>query len=111
MTEDTGTPFTYHVPEGDGWSGPMTYAEAVASGPERTEAEWVRLEHLEATVGRTHEEATPMTESLVPEINAVLAEIRALGDNPDPTVYDEVMARKRALVEQLEPGFYDGADR
>ena len=43
-----------------------------------------------------------MNESLVPEINAVLAEIRALGDNPDPAVLADVMARKRALVERIE---------
>lgn len=46
--------FTYHVPEGDGWSGPLSYAEL--PGRVRTEAEWRRLERLEATVGRSHEE-------------------------------------------------------
>ena len=45
----------YHVRAGDGWSEPLTYDQAVALQPERTEAEWQRIEALEATIGRAHE--------------------------------------------------------
>jgi hypothetical protein len=42
------------------------------------------------------------------EIGDVLADIRALGDGTLPASEREaVMARKRALIERLEPGFYD----
>jgi hypothetical protein len=43
--------FTYHVP---GWDRPLTYAELPRR--QRTEAEWRRMERLESTVGRDHEE-------------------------------------------------------
>lgn len=49
-----------HVRNDDGtWSEPMTEAEVQALRPERSESEWRRLEHLEATVGRRHEAAMP----------------------------------------------------
>lgn len=43
--------FTYYVP---GCDRPLSYAEL--PGCQRTEAEWARLERLESTVGRDHEE-------------------------------------------------------
>lgn len=39
-----------------GHDRPLSYAEAVATRPERTEAECQRLEALEANVGRLHED-------------------------------------------------------
>lgn len=36
-------------------AGPFTYAELMARRLERTEAEWVRFEELEAIQGRAHE--------------------------------------------------------
>ena len=45
------------------------------------------------------------------EIAEVLGEIRALGDGRLPaSEHDRVMARKRALIERIEPGFYDQPD-
>jgi len=50
----------YHVrTEDGGWSGAMTYDQVTALQPKRSEAEWQRLDRLEATVGRAHEEDMP----------------------------------------------------
>ncbi|HMG44636.1 MAG TPA: hypothetical protein VK611_25100 [Acidimicrobiales bacterium] len=63
-TEDVNTTpdFTnsaYHVQTGDGWSEPMSYDQVRALQPKLTEAEWQRIEALEATVGRAHEGDMP----------------------------------------------------
>jgi hypothetical protein len=45
------------------------------------------------------------------EIADLLGEIRALGDGRLPaSEHDRVMARKRALIERIQPGFYDQSD-
>ena len=42
------------------------------------------------------------------EIADLLGEIRALGDGRLPaSEHDRVMRRKRALIERIQPGFYD----
>jgi hypothetical protein len=48
---------------------------------------------------------TPITAR---EVGEVLADIRGLIEGTLPaSEHDAVMARKRALIERLQPGFYD----
>lgn len=88
--------FTYHVPQGAGWSGPLTYAEVTGRRPERTEAEWRRFEDLESTVGRDHE-AGPSPA----EVCATLADLsgRLLRFEPvDPAEIRAFEQRRDALL-------------
>ena len=42
------------------------------------------------------------------EIADLLRDLRSLDDTTPPAWRDQVMARKRAVIEQIEPGFYEG---
>ena len=54
-----------------------------------------------------NEHGTEESRAITAEIGAFLRDLERLHAG-DPSVdHDELMARKRALIERIEPGFYD----